>query len=384
MRPVLAVIIGTPLVLISCADDAAPADSGLRDAGTAVDSSPGTDGAADSGAPDASRDAGALPPGEPFDAPAGTWTYVEVDGAVCGNGSPMGVAVNPRAGAGNLLLYFQGGGACWGGQSCFEDGRSSHVADDLGEATVLAEARSLDPSLFNREAPVLPPFATASYVYIPYCTGDLHFGTRVATYEIGGGPRELHHVGALNTDLIVARAAATWPDAPTVWAVGISAGGYGATHNWWRIKEAFPAARVDVLSDSGIPIAPAAGLWDTWRASWAPRHPPECTACDDEGLPAYLPHYASTMPADARYALLAYQQDAVIAAYFGLTGPEVAAGIVGVRDGMAVTSAQRLFEDPGAEHVLLGMPLRQVRGTTVLEWTLAFANDDPAWASIAP
>ncbi len=43
------------------------------------------------------------------------------------------------------------------------------------------------------------PFADASYVFVPYCTGDLHAGSRVAMYLVDGQPTKGHHFGARAT-----------------------------------------------------------------------------------------------------------------------------------------------------------------------------------------
>ena len=51
----------------------------------------------------------------------GGWTWVDVPGMGCDDGSATGVAVNPagRGGGGALFIYFMGGGACWDASTCF-------------------------------------------------------------------------------------------------------------------------------------------------------------------------------------------------------------------------------------------------------------------------
>ena len=46
------------------------------------------------------------------------------------------------------------------------------------------------------------PFRAASYVFIPYCTGDLHAGSNVATYDVLG-PRKFAHVGRRNVEALL-------------------------------------------------------------------------------------------------------------------------------------------------------------------------------------
>jgi hypothetical protein len=44
--------------------------------------------------------------------PNDVWTWVDFPDSVCANGTPTGIAINPHAGAMNLMIYFEGGGDC--------------------------------------------------------------------------------------------------------------------------------------------------------------------------------------------------------------------------------------------------------------------------------
>ena len=48
-----------------------------------------------------------------------TWTWVDFPDSVCANGSPTGIAINPHAGATNLMIYFEGGGDCVDATTCW-------------------------------------------------------------------------------------------------------------------------------------------------------------------------------------------------------------------------------------------------------------------------
>jgi len=342
----------------------------------------GTDGGTapdpDAGAAD---DAGPVEDGggvaaAPFDGPAGEWVFTPIEGARCGNGSTLPVLVNRAPGGDGterVLLYLQGGGACWDAQTCFEMAAASHIEDTLDEASLGAEAPSFSRTDGN-------PWATATWVYVPYCTGDLHAGQRVATY----GGREVHHVGATNTELVLARLHATVPTPEQVWVAGASAGGYGATLVFWRVRARWPGVRVDALSDSGVPIDVVADRWSAMLASWDLTFPPGCADCAD-GLSRLLPHYAATIDEPYRYGLLAYDQDAVIALYFGLDGGEVRDRLLALRAAMAATEHQRSFVLAGDGHVVLGMAGATASdGTTVAQWLLSYATDDPAWDDAGP
>ena len=367
------------LLLLACggggANDGGAGLDATLDSGSELDSSPGDAGG------DASADAGI--PGEPFVAPDDTWTYVEIEGAVCGNGTPLGVAVSLRSSSDRVLLYLQGGGACWDAGTCFALRSASHLEDTLDEATVLSEATSLDPYLFNRD-PSVGPFADANIVYVPYCTGDLHAGSNVHTYATATGPREVHHVGADNADLILARLSATVPAPSRVWLAGASAGGYGVTLNFWRARARWPGTRVDVLNDSGPTIDQVAARWTLAVAAWDIQLPPGCDTCSD-GYSEILPHYARTISDEYRFGLLGYRQDGVIALYFGHLGPEVERRLDLLRAGTQGTTQQRTFFLDGTQHVVLTDPTRATSGGLRADaWVRQMVTDDPTWAEAGP
>src|SRR4029078_13123523 len=121
----------------------------------------------------------------PLPGTRGSWTWVDVPGMGCDDGSGTGVAVNPAPAGparGTLFLYFMGGGACWDASTCFVLNTAVH--GPFGQAQWDARGpRALAPP--RDRARAINPFRDASYVFVPYCTGDLHAGSNVATYDAG-------------------------------------------------------------------------------------------------------------------------------------------------------------------------------------------------------
>ena len=74
-------------------------------------------------------------------------------------------------------------------------------------------------------------FADASYVFVPYCTGDLHAGSAMAVYQVDGQPTVTYHFGARNLDLYLERLSGSFPRVDHAWLVGESAGGFGTLFN---------------------------------------------------------------------------------------------------------------------------------------------------------
>ena len=79
-------------------------------------------GLADSPVPDVEDGTPSLPAvpmlGAPITAPAKTWTWVNFPDAVCDDGSPTGIGVSLNPASKDILIFLQGGGACWDYDSC--------------------------------------------------------------------------------------------------------------------------------------------------------------------------------------------------------------------------------------------------------------------------
>ncbi len=383
------------LLLLGCGS-AAPAprspdaaDTGAEVAGDGASRGAPTDAAAVKGDADALApaqpwDLPAVPytlqPGEPIAAPLETWSFVPTPGAKCANGSATGMAVNLTQRSSRLVFYLQGGGACWEAAACAA-GTATHVLDTMDAKAVLAEAQAAPMQvLFNRNDQN-NPFRDASFVYVPYCTADLHAGTAPFTYD-WFGPKVVHHVGARNVDAYLARLAPTFAKADRVWLMGISAGGYGATLNWWRVQKAMPWARVDVVNDSGLMLDPAPdGRWPLMRERWQMEFFPGCKACKDH-LSASLTEQAVLLASPRRLALLGYLQDQTIGLYFGLAGPVIEQGLNALRQQLPAHAATYYLA--GNQHVLLSTPKAATsKGIGVLQWLQDFAAD-AAWVPAGP
>jgi hypothetical protein len=320
-------------------------------------------------------------PGAVIEAPADQWTFVAFPDSKCANGTPTGIAINPIPNPTGLLIFMQGGGACWDANTCLVRDASVHLKDNVNEAVVLSEASGLS-GLFDHNN-VANPFRQFSYVYMPYCTGDLHSGTSTQIYDAGMGSVTIEHHGARNVDAYLKRLVPSFPRIDRVVVSGISAGGFGATFNWWRYQGAFPNARVDVLDDAGLIVDAADTRWTAMVASWSMVLPPGCTACG-ERVSAWLPFYAQNLVAPRRYALTGFLGDPVIGSYFGLSGAQIEAKLLALRKDAA--GNQKTFFLSGTKHSVIGegATTKTSDGASLLPWILQFALDDQAWDHAGP
>jgi len=243
--------------------------------------------------------------------PSGEWVWTPIEGSVCGKGTQAGIGIADGVDRTRLVIHFEGGGACWDATSCHVLNGAVNIESDYGESNFQTTIQSLaDHKLFNR---VTGPFGDVPTVYVPYCTGDLHAGDHVGSYDAFNPNRLVHHKGGANVELFLAHLKTLYPNLEEIFVVGISAGGYGAMMNHHRFRSAFPGVPVHVLADGSPLVQPRDGRWSAWKNAWRFEMPPGCIDCED----AYRAFAQNAIASDAgRIALLTYLDDAVIALYF--------------------------------------------------------------------
>jgi len=358
-------------------DAGPPADAGgLPGRDASVDGAPGLQ----DGAADASVDA--PPPVPPLVVPPGTWTYVPIPGMVCGNGSGTGIAVNPAADpTAPVFFLMMGGGACWDDVTCL-GGAAANLEDKIDEPAILADIARF-PILFDR-ARADNAFAKAHYVFVPYCTGDLHAGNAQKSYRFLTKSQTIEHRGARNVEAFLPSVASTFRASNKVILGGGSAGGFGTMLNYHRFRAAFPGTtRIDILNDSGTPVEPTGSIWQNMQSAWNMTLPASCVGCttDPRNL---LPYLAAQMGPTARFGLLTYTQDVTIRAFTGILIPQqYEAAVLALRPRFA--ARQKTFYVDGDSHVIIKQnPLPTAGSLPAATWLQRFATDDPAWDHAGP
>jgi hypothetical protein len=315
--------------------------------------------------------------------PPNVWSFVPVPGAVCGNGSPYSVGVNPRPGAREVLFIVMGGGACWDADTCFTRGAATHVAENYTRATFDGERALVSMVGWDDRATATNPFREAHLVFVPYCTGDLHAGDSVRTYAGAPGGARIHHRGAVATQAYVDEARAAWPELAEVRVIGFSAGGFGAQLNWNRYADAWPGADLALLADSAPLLQPPAALYATWRSNWAMQTPRDCTECATT-LAAYDDYFDARYP-DSRLGLLATTRDSVLSTFWQTPDPAPLLTTL-VDDHLADNPTTRYFIVDSDAHVIFGAAfvLRAADGTLLLDWLAGWLENDARFRSVRP
>ena len=257
--------------------------------------------------------------GEPIEAELDTWTAVSIPDSKCGNGSEAGIMINPTEASGKVLFYLEGGGACWDAFTC-DQGIAAFVRSGISEADYAQFAAGLGASgIFNRQD-AQNPFREHSFVYVPYCTGDVHAGTRE---DNGYG---VEHVGYTNIGHYLQRVVPSFPGATEVIVAGTSAGGFGAMVNYPRIREAFIDLPTHLYVDSAPPLGEpvwTAAQVELQNTAWGieAANPEFCT--DDDGgnactdLKDRFLKMVETYP-DARMAFTTSTADETLRFFYGL------------------------------------------------------------------
>lgn len=323
-------------------------------------------------------DAGVATTG-PIVAQAEKWSWVDFPDSMCGNGVPTGIGINPKSNNTEVWIYMQGGGACWEGLTCYTINAATHFSDGYTATTFANEGDLLLPG-FNR-AVSDNPFKNASFVFVPYCTGDVHAGDAVKVFN--GSTANFH--GAANVTAYLKRLKLTFPNATKVYLTGSSAGAFGAQLNFTRVSEAWPAAEVHVLADSGQMINPTGNLLGDWIAAWNVTVPASCVDCLTN-FPKYIDWLTANNPT-RRFALLAYSQDEVLRRFFNyMPAPyqvQTELLLTNQYDGKANA---KYFYLAGSQHTMLGSQFTTVGngGVSLNTFISKWYSGEPSWANVKP
>lgn len=175
-----------------------------------------------------------------------------------------------------LMVYFDGGGACWDSNTCVT-GQQTRLPAYVPELPKTLRKQGLFDTA-NRNN----PYRNWSMAVIPYCTGDIHWGSKDQDYTdftgavtgVPGGTVTLHHRGFDNflyvRDWLMHRyASEDEENRPRAFkhdrerdknaikkllVTGSSAGGYGAAFAYPHLKQAFPDADGYLLSDGSMGV----------------------------------------------------------------------------------------------------------------------------------
>jgi Pectinacetylesterase len=331
----------------------------------------------------------------PFGAAEREWTWVDVDGSRCMDGSATGIGVN-LDGSAHLVLFLEGGGGCYDAASCAAVAHQDGFGPDELAAFAAGGGRT---GIFDRGDPA-NPLAGSSHVLVPYCSGDTHAGASPS------GPDGRLHDGFANLSRAATLVAGQLDGIERVLLVGQSAGGFGATLDFDMVQRIFGDVPVDLLDDSGPPLPDAymtPCLQTIFRDAWNldATVPADCAACagaDGGGLVNLVGFLAEKYPA-SRFGMVSSLADRTIRGVYGTGYPDCedpggpmpaeafAAGVAELRDDvMAPLANAAAFTIDSDQHVWTQRPLGEIEvsGTTLGSWIGQLVSGADSWDSLAP
>ena len=173
-------------------------------------------------------------------------------GAKCLDGSPAALYVSPGDKS-NIIVFFEGGGFCAGKtlstviQSCYQRSKT-HLGSSKNYPDTLAD----QGGILSSQAAINPRFWNWTKVFVPYCDGSLHQGSRKegidwndTTLYFRGSNNTLQHFDYLHQKYGLF-------DADRIIVTGTSAGGIAAFLWGNYVYERSLTKNVYTVPDSGL------------------------------------------------------------------------------------------------------------------------------------
>jgi hypothetical protein len=316
---------------------------------------------------------------------AASWTKIEPGGeTICSRGTPFAYFVH-RGTVNRLVVYFQGGGACWNDTTCSLGGIFKETADDRDNPAQAGEG-ILD--LDNPEN----PFKDWSFVFIPYCTADIHWGNSAQTYTSGGQDLVIQHKGFVNFSAVLDWIQANLEKPEKIFVSGCSAGSYGSIMGAPHIQKLYPDVPIYQLGDAGAGVSTDDFLqnsypnWNTSdsRPTWIPA--PNGSWEEVSSLADLYIAVANYYPND-RWAQYNAAHDQIQTLFYSaMDGADdwnklMLASIQEIQDSAPNFHS---YIAPGAIHCITSDDIfytREVNGVRFRDWVEAMVNDE-AWDDV--
>jgi hypothetical protein len=311
------------------------------------------------------------------------WQWQPIEGTFCRDGSQAGYFVNLSETSNELLIYLEGGGACFNGQTCGLN--QAYVnPDELPNGTGILSGSD------ERN-----PVREWDKVYVPYCTGDVMAGNKESVRVTSRYSSE-NFVGYRNMSRFLERLTVDFGGSERILLAGESAGGFGAIYNFDQVQTAFSSIPVYLLDDSGIPftdsyLAPC--LQQRWRDLWdlnetLPMDCDDCRGANGGGIAKYFEYLEAKYPGQP-FGFISSVADSTIRLFYGygsnncsvlfpyMSASQFENGLFEIRD-RYINGASVGFFTSGSEHTFLTNERYfnvEEDGLRVYEWLDAFLND---------
>jgi Pectinacetylesterase len=292
----------------------------------------------------------------------------------CSDGSEFSFWVH-EASPEKVVFFLEAGGGCFSAETCAPD-------SDLYTTTITEGPPEGGVFDFADER---NPFADYSFVYVPYCTGDVHIGNTTTEYAPG---LTIHHNGYVNGTAALHHLAASFPGATEVVVMGESAGSIAAPLYAGLVSDRLPDARVTVLANASgsYPDVPRFNeVFSTWGfANAVPAWPENAGLTAEQWSAPGLFIQSGRHDPDIVFARVDYAYDEHQAFWYPLLGvpmEDLLSLIDGNETRIEAAGVNLLsYIAAGNEHVVLGdgpFYTEEVNGVKLVDWVTRLIGGEP-------
>lgn len=315
---------------------------------------------------------GLQPTGETTQGDWEVYYYDPSSPARCLSGSQYMVSLH-RGDPQKVMLYLEGGGACWDYTSCYNSIMAKPDANPVQIGGMLDTSNAANP------------FSDYSIIYASYCDGSVWSGDNDVNFTGTTATTYFHGLANLSAAITLMKQNFINPDRIVV--SGSSAGGYGTFMGYFVTRTQYPFTTLNVLNDSGVGLfnPTQTTLFQNILTTWNVKNiiPPDCPKCNQQM--SYLADWALNHDQNVNFGFFSYYTDVVIGHIFLQMNPSDFQNLL-----ISVTNNihndhpdhfKRFFVE-GSMHTVLELPsyyTMQVSGTTLSQWTADMVTDTTDW-----
>jgi len=323
---------------------------------------------------------------------------------VCARGGPYAFFAK-RGTVNKLVVYYQGGGACWENLTC------SIPVCDINVDPAGGDNPNNQHSGFADLTNPQNPFRDWNIVFVSYCSCDIHFGDAAQDYAGLFPTVHVEHRGFQNAKVVEKWAREHFVNPEEVFVTGSSAGAYGAWFHAPLLESVWPASRFNVLADAGNGVVTQQFLDDEFpHWNFEANLPPDIPGLvdvlhDGSGIPGYTKLVTSFFP-ETRWAHYSSAFDGGTGGQTGFYNVMLNPNDVSkwtswwnascafnekmrmqaIETAAAVPSNYRYYIGTGSRHTMYGSNKVYTDTTggvpTIVSWINAMLGGTPAWTNV--
>ena len=226
------------------------------------------------------------------------------DGPVCLRGDSFRAATRTGSSEGNeLMIFLQGGGACWS-TVCQSFATAMSGVPDAGILSTTLEAN---------------PLRSWNVGFVPYCDGSLFAGD-VELDDDGNGEIDRYHRGQSNLSAALDAIYEQFPEPSRILLVGVSAGAYGTVFSAMLARSVWADVPITAIADGGVGLGrpDEPGFITDILAEWGVLQmiPASCDGCFNDGHATAMASWILNQDQLMDYMVLSSKEDFVISSMF--------------------------------------------------------------------